>query len=446
MRPINCFKGILAILLMAGCQTAFSIPPVVTPPVQDGSILVSDADGFKAALKTVKPGEEIVWKNGTYENVALTVNVSGTETAPVTLRAETPGGVIFTGLSSIKLQGSYLAAEGFAFKNLDTSVKNQILTCAKGSSYCRLSDILIDGTGSEVSDIDTKWVNLYGHHNEVSHCTFIDKRNMGCLLVVWMEDGIIPRHLIADNYFSRPYTHFTDGGKARNGQESIRIGTSDFSLNEAGCTVRGNHFYRCDGEQAEIISNKSCGNLYTGNLFEQSNGTLTLRHGNDCIVRGNYFLSGNRTEVGGVRIIGERHLVEQNIFLNLTGSGYKSALCVVRGESNAALNGYWTVKDAIVRDNVFVDCRYGITVNYTGRDTQDTAPQNLTVSGNRIVSSKSFMVPVQVIDGTVVKWENNTIYGGTQQGVSLPTASVAPEIPDYSKEIQSIQEKAGVRW
>ena len=27
-----------------------------------------------------------------------------------------------------------------------------------------------------------------------------------------------------DNYFSRPYTHFTDGGKARNGQESIRNG------------------------------------------------------------------------------------------------------------------------------------------------------------------------------------------------------------------------------
>ena len=130
MRPINCFKGILAVLLMAGCQTAFSIPPVVTPPVKDGSILVSNAEGFKAALKTVKPGDEIVWKNGTYENVALTVNVSGTETAPVTLRAETPGGVVFTGLSSLKLQGAYLAAEGFAFKKLDTSVKNQILTCA----------------------------------------------------------------------------------------------------------------------------------------------------------------------------------------------------------------------------------------------------------------------------------------------------------------------------
>ena len=242
MRPINCFKGVLAVLLMAGCQTAFSIPPVVTPPVKDGSIFVSDADGFKAALKTVKPGEEIVWKNGTYENVALTVNVSGTENAAVTLRAETPGGVVFTGLSSLKLQGAYLAAEGFAFKKLDTSVKNQILTCAKGSSYCRLSDILIDGTDSEVSDIDTKWVNLYGHHNEVSHCTFIDKRNMGCLLVVWMEDGIIPRHLIADNYFSRPYTHFTDGGKARHGQASTRIGTSAFSLTAAGCPVRGHQF------------------------------------------------------------------------------------------------------------------------------------------------------------------------------------------------------------
>lgn len=448
MRPINCFKGVLAILLMAGCQTAFSIPPVVTPPVKDGSILVSNAEGFKAALKTVKPGEEIVWKNGTYENVALTLNVSGTETAPVTFRAETPGGVIFTGLSSIKLQGSYLAAEGFAFKKLDTSVKNQILTCAKGSSYCRLSDILIDGTGSKVSDIDTKWVNLYGHHNEVSHCTFIDKRNMGCLLVVWMEAGIVPAHTIKDNYFTRPYTHYDDNGKARNSQESIRIGTSDFSMNDASCVVTGNHFYRCHGERAEIISNKSCFNLYEGNLFEEGDGTLTLRHGNDCIVRGNYFLSGGKDAVGGVRIIGERHLVEKNVFLQLTGTGYKSALCVVRGESNAALNGYWTVKDAVVKDNLFVDCRCGITVNYTGRSSQDTPPQGVRFEGNTIVSSKTYMIPVQVIDTPEenLTWTDNVIYGGTLKDVTLETTKEKPEIPDVTETLSAIRQNVGKRW
>ena len=445
MRHIHFFKGVLAILLMAGCQTAFSIPPVVerTP---SGDALVSDAAAFKAALKTAEPGDVITWKNGTYENVALKMNVSGTEAAPITLRAETPGGVVFKGVSSIQLQGSHLVAEGFCFTGLDTSVKGSILTCAKGSDHCRFSRCKIDGTGSEPSEVDTKWVSLYGHDNEVSGCTFIDKRNMGCLLVVWMEDGIVPRHTIADNYFTRPYTHYTDGGKARNGQETIRIGTSDFSMNRAECTVRGNHFWRCHGERAEIISNKSCGNLFTGNLFEDSDGTLTLRHGNDCIVRGNWFLGSSRSDIGGVRIIGERHLVEQNVFLNLTGTGYKSALCVVRGESNAALNGYWTVKDAVVRDNWFVDCRSGITVNYSGRDTQDTPPQNLTVSGNTIVSSYSYMVAVEVIGGTQVNWEGNLLWGGSQKGISLPTVSQKPEVPDCTAQMQAVREKAGVKW
>ena len=442
--------GILVFLLTAGCKDALSHDkpsPTVEPQVPAGG-LIESVEQFNAACKASKPGDVLIWKDGEYKDVALKLAAIGTAEAPITVKAQTPGKVVFTGLSSIKLQGSYLAAEGFAFKKLDTSVKNQILTVAKGSAYCRLSDILIDGTGSKVSDIDTKWVNLYGHHNEVSHCTFIDKRNMGCLLVVWMEDGIVPAHTIKDNYFTRPYTHYDDNGKARNSQESIRIGTSDFSMNKASCTVTGNHFYRCHGERAEIISNKSCFNLYEGNLFEEGDGTLTLRHGNDCIVRGNYFLSGGKDAVGGVRIIGERHLVEKNFFLQLTGTGYKSALCVVRGESDAALNGYWTVKDAVVKDNLFVDCRCGITVNYTGRSSQDTPPQGVRFEGNTLVSGKAYMIPVQVIDTPEenLTWKDNVIYGGTLKDVTLDMTKDRPEVPDVTETLSAIRQNAGKRW
>jgi len=267
--------------------------------------------------------------------------------------------------------------------------------------------------------------------------------------VVWMEDGVVPEHRIADNYFYRPYTNYDDKGKARNGQESIRIGTSDFSMSKAACTVSGNHFYRCHGERAEVISNKSCFNVYTGNLFEESDGSLTLRHGNDCVVRGNFFLSGGKSDVGGVRIIGERHVVEENYFMNLTGTNYKAALCVVKGESNAALNGYWTVRDCLVRNNVFVDCRYGFVINYGGRDTQDSAPQNLTISGNKLISGKSYMIPVTVLEGTpadAVKWDGNIICGGSLKGVSLETVKTAPEYDDPSGAIKNIKENAGIQW
>ena len=271
---------------------------------------------------------------------------------------------------------------------------------------------------------------------------------MGCLFVVWMEDGIVPAHTIKDNYFTRPYTHYDDAGKARNGQEALRIGTSDFSMNDASCVVTGNHFYRCHGERAEIISNKSCFNVYEGNLFEEGEGSLTLRHGNDCIVRGNYFFGGGKDGVGGVRIIGERHLVEKNVFLQLTGTGYKSALCLVRGESNAALNGYWTVKDAQVKDNLFVDCRCGIVVNYSGRDSQDTPPERVLLAGNTIVSGKSYMIPVQVIDTPAANltWEENVIYGGTQQGITLDVVKDKPETADYAETLSAIRENAGKRW
>ena len=445
--------GILVFLLTAGCKDALPVNGSSGTKSQPPAPVVTDAyiesvEQFNAAVKKSKPGDVLVWKDGEYKDVALKLAAIGTEEAPITVKAQTPGKVVFTGLSSLKLQGSYLAAEGFAFKKLDTSVKNPILTCAKGSSHCRLSDILIDGTGSKVSDIDTKWVNLYGHHHEVSHCTFIEKRNMGCLFVVWMEDGIVPAHTIKDNYFTRTYTHYDDNGKARNGQESLRIGTSDFSMNDASCTVTGNHFYRCHGERAEIISNKSCFNHYEGNLFEEGDGTLTLRHGNDCTVKGNYFLSGGKSDVGGVRIIGERHTVEGNYFLQLTGTGYKSALCLVRGESNAALNGYWTVKEARVKDNIFVDCRCGITVNYSGRDSQDTAPESALFAGNTVISSKSYMIPVQVIDtpSDNLTWEDNVIYGGTQKGITLDVTDVKPESPDVTEAISAIRANAGVRW
>ena len=438
----------MALVLTVGCHDAFSIPaPKSLNKAPEG--MVSDAASFKAALKTAVPGSEIVWADGEYEGVVLKMIAEGTSEAPITLRAQTPGKVVFKGVSSITLQGSWLVAEGFCFTGLDTSVKGSVLTFAKGSSNCRISNCKIDGKSSKASDVDTKWVSMYGTRNEISHCTFLEKKNMGCLLVVWMEDGVVPEHRIADNYFYRPYTNYDDNGKARNGQESIRIGTSDFSMSKAACTVSGNHFYRCHGERAEVISNKSCFNVYTGNLFEESDGALTLRHGNDCVVRGNYFLSGGKSDVGGVRIIGERHVVEENYFMNLTGINYKAALCVVKGESAAELNGYWTVKDCLVRNNVFVDCRYGFVINYGGRDTQDSAPRNLTISGNKLISGKSYMIPVTVLEGTpadAVKWDGNIICGGSLKGVSLETVKTAPEYDDPSGVIKNIKENAGIQW
>ena len=102
------------------------------------------------------------------------------------------------------------------------------------------------------------------------------------------------------------------------------------SMSTAGCTVENNLFYRCNGE-VEIISSKSCGNIYRGNVFEECKGTLTLRHGNGCIVEKNIFIGNGVPETGGVRIIGERHTVAGNWFEGLRGTDQRSAVSLVRG-------------------------------------------------------------------------------------------------------------------
>lgn len=438
---INTISSVLlAALLSLGCQKA----DIRTE--EQSSHFISSVSELKAL--SLEPGDVIVWKDGTYPSVKFTLNAKGTEEKPIVLRSETPGGVIFTGTSGITLSGEYLAAEGFCFNALDTSVKNSILTCAKGSSHCRFSQCRIDGTGSAESVVDTKWVNLYGSHNEISHCSFIDKRNMGCLLVVWLETGVVPSHTITGNSFTRPYTHYDEKGKARNVQETIRIGTSDYSMQDACCTVTDNYFFQCHGEMAEIISNKSCANVYEGNFFEDCKGSLTLRHGNRCVVRGNYFRSGGLSDVGGVRIIGEDHLVENNVMLNLTGNGYKSALCIVRGESAAALNGYWTVLNPVIRGNVFVDCKNSITVNYSGRSSQDSAPRNVLFDSNVVVSSKSNYVSVYVLDTPTsdLHWKDNLIWGGSQKGASVPQIQAKPTLEDYGEILQEIRSNAGILW
>lgn len=434
----------LATVNSHGCREVYSS----TSQEEEKTGVYEISDPSRISGLKLKAGDAVVLKNGTYSSASISISANGTADKPVVLRAETPGKVVLTGKSSVKLSGSHIVCEGLDFRSPDTGTAYPILTAAKGSSYCTFRSCSIDGSDSKPSEVDSKWVSLYGRHHEVSGCSFIDKKNMGCLLVVWMEDGIVPEHSILNNYFSRPNTVYSEDGDALNGQESIRIGNSDYSMSEAGCTVKGNHFYRCHGERAEIISSKSCGNLYEGNLFEDSDGSLTLRHGNRCIVRGNYFVRSDETKMGGVRIIGENHLVENNFFLNLNGSGYKSALSVVRGESNAALNGYWTVRNAIVRNNVFIGCSNGITVNCSSRSTQDTAPVGTLIENNLIISEKSSAKAVEVIEmpASAIRFSGNRIYGGRQTGVSLETLKDKPAAPDCTREIEAIRSSAGINW
>jgi poly(beta-D-mannuronate) lyase len=115
----------------------------------------------------------------------------------------------------------------------------------------------------------------------MDHCYLAGKTNDSPTLQI--EVGSSPnRHLIDHNHFGpRPPL-------GRNGGETIRVGYSHQSMSNSCTTVEHNLFDRCDGE-LEIISNKSCENVYRFNTFLDCAGMFTLRHGNRCLVEGNFF-------------------------------------------------------------------------------------------------------------------------------------------------------------
>ena len=273
-------------------------------------------------------GDTIIMKNGTWTNQAIVIKGTGTSNNPIVLLAETAGNVVLTGTSKIAISGIYIVVSGLYFKNGNLSGSEVVSFRTSSSEFannCQLTNTAIQNYNPADNTVDSKWVSLYGKNNKVDHCSFENKNNSGTLLVVWLQSGVVPNHIIDHNYFGYRNSNLDATGAELNGQEIIRVGDSSTSMQTAGVVVSNNFFEHCNGE-IEIISNKSCGNLYSNNLFWECHGMLTLRHGNGCIVEGNYFFGNGISGSGGVRIIGENHKVYNNYFDKLRGTDARSLL------------------------------------------------------------------------------------------------------------------------
>ena len=220
-------------------------------------------------------------------------------------------------------------------------------------------------------------------------------------MVVWLvaEPNY---HLIDNNHFGYRPELGTNGG------ETIRIGTSDWSMYDSYTTVENNLFEHCNGE-IEIISNKSGNNTFRYNTFLESEGALTLRHGNEAKVYGNFFIGNNKANTGGVRIIGEYHLVYNNYFENLKGTGYRSAITIMNGVPDSPLNRYFQVKNAQVLFNTFVNCNQTFVLG-AGSDSEKTLPpENCTIANNLVKAEYSIVE--KEAEPVNLTWTGNIMFG-----------------------------------
>ena len=383
---------------------------------------------LNAAISNASTGTTIILANQTWTDVQININKTGTESNPITIKAQTPGNVFFEGRSNISLGGSYIIFEGVIFQNASGLITNgdkiePIIEFRDTSNNdcvnCIVRNIKIDsynGTSSQET-LKFKWIIIYGEYNEVSYSSFIGKNGVGSIINDNHNNSTPDYSKIHHNYFADrvPVNNDVNG---LNDQDAIRIGVSTTSLSDSFTEVYDNFFNNWSGE-VEIISNKCGSNKYYNNTFRDFQGTLTLRHGNNTEVYGNYFFANNNSFSGGIRVIGEDHKIYNNYIEGVnhrkpsgSGSGATGGINVSNGKPNSALNEYYQVKNVQIINNTLVNCDLAIRIGTKVNSALTLAPENLIVANNIMLnSSDSAFEETTVPFGTSI-YEGNITQNG----------------------------------
>ncbi len=412
-------------------------------PAHAEQYFVKNIDEYNQAAKKLVAGDIIILANGRWHDFEIKISGKGTKTKPITLISEDPGKVVLTGQSNLRIGGEYILVTGLVFLN-GYSPTGEVISFRRSKDdlarNSRVTEVVIDGFSKPDRYDSDYWVGMYGKNNRFDHNHLVGKTNKGVTLAVRLdskgsqENG----HRIDHNYFGpRPVL-------GSNGGETLRIGTSKYSMFDSHTLVENNYFDRCDGE-VEIISSKSGRNIFRGNMFFESSGTLTLRHGDGNLVENNVFMGNGKDHTGGIRVINRDQTIRNNYLEGLRGTGFASALTVMNGVPNSPVNRYVQVDNAVIENNSVVDSSR-ITFAAGADAERSAAPVNsrfrnnllggtasgpflkiqddisgIAFSGNMLVSGKIDKPVAGIAEGQLVlaRAENGLLYPeGSAVGVS----------------------------
>ena len=360
---------------------------------------------LQTRLDAAAPGDSIVVRTGKYETTApILVRRAGTRGRPIRIAAQEPGSVEITGNAGFDVvsPAAHIVIEGFVFTH--ASGRTQI---RPGATHVRFTRNVFECQG------DGPYLTVAGHDAEIDRNELRNKKTLGNMIDVRGEGSQIAQRVrIHHNYFH----DFTSPGPGTNGAETIRFGLSGLSMSKGFGVIEHNLFVRCVGEN-EMLSIKSGANIIQHNTLLDSPGAqLTLRHGNENIVRWNYLRGTD-----GIRIFGDRNRVSDNYLEGNTG-----AIQIGNGGAEVAdgapLTSHDRPDDTYITSNVLVNNRRNIFM--TGRDkglgaTRATIAHNIVLGGG----------PAAHIEGPFLEpiWRDNTVWE-TSAGL-MPEGGFAKKKP-----------------
>ncbi len=375
-KPGNFFSAFLILLAISGCTLANN---------NANEKFASTVAEYQQLATNLKPGDTLILANGNWQDFQMTLTAQGSADKPITVRAETPGQVILSGQSNLRLSGQYITVSGLYFKD-GYSPTRSVIAFNTGKNdfayHSRVTQTTIENYNENEKFGSAYWVELNGQHNRFDHNALVGKKTSGVTMAVRLNhpDSQENYHQIDHNYFGYRQTLGSNGG------ETVRIGTSHYSLSNSFTEVKYNYFAQTNGE-VEIISVKSGKNKIINNTFFESRGTLTLRHGNGNIVSNNVFFGNGVPHTGGIRVINADQTITNNYLEGLKGYRFGSGFTVMNGVPNSKINRYHQVKNANISNNTFINVEH---LHFgAGNDAERSArPIDSRFSNNIIVSDK----------------------------------------------------------
>jgi poly(beta-D-mannuronate) lyase len=346
---------------------------------------VSSIADLQSRINSAVAGDVIVVHNGVYTTSAsITVNRQGTATDPIRIVAKTIGGVEITGTHGFNVTSpaAHVEIEGFLFTHV--SGRNQIRS---GATHIRFTRNFFECTGNGA------YLTVAGHDAEVDRNEFRNKSTVGNMIDVrGTGSQIAQRVWIHHNYFH----DFTNPGE--NGAETIRFGLSGLSLSQGFGVIEHNLFVRCTGEN-EMLSIKSGSNTIRYNtLLESPGAQITLRHGNENLVYGNYLRGTD-----GIRIFGDRHQVFSN-YLEANSGGINIGNGAGEVADGAALTTHDRPDDCVISFNTLVNNvrNYYMTGRTNGLGATNTVFANNVLQGGGAAASLNGLYTGGVWSGNII--------------------------------------------
>jgi poly(beta-D-mannuronate) lyase len=368
---------------------------VIPASINAATITVTSLSALQTAINNAAAGDIIILANGTYTASSdITVNKQGTATSPITIQAQSTGGAIIGGTNGFNIvsPARYIIIKGFKFTHNASQA-----TMGTGTSFCRWTRNIFETPGAGENLL------LNGSDHEVDYNTFQHKNALGRFIAVRGSGSQIAQRLhIHHNYF------WDQQPQSGNGAETVQFGLSGLSLSNSNSILEYNLFEECEGEN-EMISIKSSAVTIRYNTIRNCAAQFTLRHGNRCLVYGNYFIN-----TPGIRIFGDDHAIFSNHF-----ESCNPAINIGNGDGEVANGDALTVHDrpdrVLIAFNTLVNNSANIT--QAGR-TNGLGATNTTVANNIVQGGGAAASIAGPYTGAV--WSGNIIYQTNGAG-SMPS-------------------------